>query len=126
MIHRLTRIRNEFGNKDFAKVVFLLAALVGMSLAGYFFLASPWAVIIAVAGLVLGWLLRKAIVERMEILFRIAPKFFLIFGIVLTVGQWLGLSREGQLLIITATTVTLFDIQFWPLSDPSIINIEKE
>jgi len=126
MLHRFSRIRNEFGNKDFAKVVFLFVALVGMSLAGYFFLSSPWAAVIAVAGLVLGWLLRNAIVHRMEVLFRIAPKFLFIYGIVLTVGQWLGLSREGQLLIITATTVTLFDIQFWPLSDHSIINIEKE
>jgi hypothetical protein len=126
MIHRLTRIRNEFGNKDFAKVVFLLAALVGMSLAGYFFLASPWAAVIAVGGLVVGWMLRKTIVDRMEILFRIAPKFLFVYGIVLTIGQWLGLSREGQLLAITATTVALFDIQFWPLSDPSSISIEKE
>ncbi len=126
MLHRFTRIRHEFGNKDFAKVVFLLVATVAMSLAGYFLLESPWIPVIAVAGLLLGWLLREKIVDNMETLFRLAPKFFFIYGIALTAGQLLGLSREAQLLIMTATTVALFDIQFWPLSDPSIINIEKD
>jgi hypothetical protein len=125
MLHRFSRIRNEFGNKDLAKVVFLLAVLAAMSLAGYFLMESPWSAVVAVGGLVLGWLLRGTIVDHMETLFRVAPKFFLVYGIVLGVGQLLGLSREGQLIMMCANTVVLFNIQFWPLSDPSIINIEK-
>ena len=126
MLHRFTRIRHEFGNKDFAKVVFLLVATVAMSLAGYFLLESLWIPVIAVSGLLLGWLLREKIVDNMEKLFWLTPKFLFIYGIALTAGQFFGLSREAQLLIITATTVAIFNIQFWPLSDPSIINIEKQ
>lgn len=126
MLQRFARIRHEFGNKDLAKVVFLLVALVAMSVAGYFLLGSPWAALIAVAGLVLGWLLRQKIVDNMETLFSLTPKFLFIYGIALIAGQFLGLSHEAQLLIINATTVAIFDIQFWPLSDPTIVNIEKD
>ena len=37
----------------------------------------------------------------------------------------LGMSRETQLMIITLTTVAVFNIQFWWLSDPRVINVKK-
>lgn len=125
MLYRFTRVRHEFGNKDFAKVVFLLVSLVAMAVIGYFAFDSLLTVAVAAVGLILGWFLRTKIVDHMETLFRLAPKFLFIYGIALTAGQLLGLSREAQLLIITATTAALFNIQFWTLSDPAIINIER-
>jgi len=126
MLHRFARIRHEFGTKDFAKVLLKFVGLVVMSLAGFVFLHSTWTALVAGAGLAAGWLFRKTIFDNMEALFSLAPKFLFIYGIVLTAGQLLSLGREPQLIIIAAATVILFNIQFWPLSDPSIINIEKQ
>ena len=47
------------------------------------------------------------------------------YGLVLTFGERFGLDREAQLLFITVTTVVLFNIQFWSLSDPSVENPER-
>ena len=127
IFHRFTRIHREFGTKVFAKTVFLLVALVGMSLLGAIGLKSPWAAAVAAIGLFLGWFLRRSIVEWAESLFWAVPAGLFVYGMVLLVGERvMGISRDLQLLIITATTVFLFDLQFWSLSDPSYINIERE
>ena len=126
MLYRFTRIRNEFGNLVLGRVVFLLVGLVGLSAFGLIAFKGPWAAIIAVIGLVAGWLLRSLIVEWAESLFWAMPAALFVYGVVLFLGERvLDISREAQLLIITATTVLLFDVQFWSLSDPAIVNTER-
>ena len=127
IFQRFTRIHREFGTKVFAKTIFLLIALVGMSLLGMIGLRSPWAAVVAAFGLALGWVLRQTIVECAESLFWAVPAGLFIYGVVLLVGERVkGISRDWQLIIITATTVFLFDLQFWSLSDPSYENSESE
>lgn len=127
MIDRFSRIRIEFGNKAFAKLVLLLAGLAAMSAMGFIFFSSPWPLIVSVAGLLLAWLCKNVIIDHAEELYWAVPGGLLVYGLVLFVGdRLLGLSREIQLVIITATTVFMFGIQFWPLSDPSFVNPEND
>jgi hypothetical protein len=127
MISRLSRIKNEFGMKMLLRVVLLLVGLVGMSLIGWFALGSLWPAGISIVGLLIGWLLRRAIVDHGESLTWALPVSMAIYGIVLFIGErLLGIPRDLQLLIITLTTVAVFNIQFWWLSDPLVINVKND
>ena len=127
MISRFTRINNEFGTKVLLRIVLLLVGLVGMSLLGWFALGNLWPVGISIVGLLAGWLLRRVILEYGESLTWALPVSLTVYGIVLTIGErLLGLSREAQLFIITITTVIVFNIQFWWLSDPQVINVKRK
>ena len=127
MISRLTRIKDEFGTKMLLRILLLLVGLVGVSLLGWLALDTLWPVGISIAGLLVGWLLRSAIVERGESLTWALPVSLTIYGVVLFIGEkLLGISRELQLLIITLVTVAVFNIQFWWLSDPQVINVKNE
>ena len=123
---RLTRIHNEFGKGVLARTILLIVGLIGMSVLGLVVLASPWPAIISVMGLLIGWLLRRQIVAVFEWTSWALPTALFVYGILLFIGDRLGLSREGQLLIITLTTVAVFDIQFWSLSDPSIVKVDDD
>jgi hypothetical protein len=121
MLNRLSRIHSKFGLKGSARTRLLLVGFVGLSLFGFFGFNSLWPTGITVIGLVVGWLLRRQIVEAAELLFWAMPVALFIYGVLLFVGERMGLSREMQLIIITLTTVVAFDTQFWALSDPSIV-----
>jgi low affinity Fe/Cu permease len=92
-----------------------------MPIIGLIALSSPWSAWVVAVGLAIGWVLRRKIVDWFEIISWALPAALSIYGIVLTIGGILGLSHEGQLLIITATTVIVFELQFWCFSDPSIV-----
>ena len=127
MINRFARIRQEFGTLAFAKTIFLLVALLGFSLVGFYGFESPWLAIISAVGLILGWLLKRVIVDHAEIIVWATPGALFIYGVVLFLGEKvMGLSTESQFVIITITTVLLFDAQFWSLSDPDIVNPERD
>lgn len=120
------RIKNEFGTKMLLRIVLLLVGLIGMSLLGWFALGSLRPVGISLAGLLVGWLLRRLILEYGESLTWALPVGLTVFGIVAFIGEKvLGMSREAQLMVITLTTVAVFNIQFWWLSDPRVINVKK-
>jgi hypothetical protein len=126
MISRFMRIKNEFGTKMLLRIVLLLVGLIGMSLLGWFALGSLRPVGISLAGLLVGWLLRRLILEHGESLTWALPVGLTVFGIVAFIGEKvLGMSREAQLMVITLTTVAVFNIQFWWLSDPRVINVKK-
>ena len=126
MISRFMRIKNEFGTKMLLRIVLLLVGLIGMSLLGWFALGSLRPVGISLAGLLVGWLLRRLILEYGESLTWALPVGLTVFGIVAFIGEKvLGMSREAQLMVITLTTVAVFNIQFWWLSDPRVINVKK-
>lgn len=125
MINRFRRIYGEFGGIVLARTLLLLAGVIGMAIFGILVIKSPWMLVVAVIGLGGGWLLRRTIVEYFEILSWALPAALFVYGIVLFVGdRILGLSGEMQLLIITITTVLVFDIQFWSFSDTSIVKTD--
>ena len=127
MLSRFARIRDEFGTTAFAKTIFLLIGLVFLSLFGIFGFESLWPAIISAVGLVLGWFLRGVIVDHAEWIVWAIPGALIVYSVVLFLGDTLlGISRELQLVIITVTTVLLFDAQFWSLSDPDIVNPERD
>lgn len=110
----------------FVRTLVMLILLPFMVALGWFGLETIWPAVIAVLGIVLGWLLRKQIVDNFEYLSWAMPATLFIYGVVLFVGEkFFGLSRVAQVIIITTTTVIVFGIQFWSLSDPEIINTEK-
>jgi len=126
MVQRFRRIKDEFGTMMFVRTLLMLVGLPFMAVLGWFGIETIWPTVIAVLGLVLGWLFRKQIVDNFENLSWAMPATLFIYGIVLFVGERiLGLSREAQIIIITTTTVIVFNIQFWALSDPEIVNTEN-
>ena len=126
MIDRFHRIHRMFGFGASSRVVLLLAGLAAMSFFGVLGFASWWPAVIATAGLVAGFLLRRQIVAAFEWTSWALPTALFIYGALLFVGEQVGLAREGQLLLITLTTAAVFDLQFWSLSDPSIVKVEDD
>ncbi|HEX5709347.1 MAG TPA: hypothetical protein VFX96_18745 [Pyrinomonadaceae bacterium] len=108
-----------------ARMCLLLIGLLAMALIDYFEFSSLRAAVIAAAGLVLGFWLRRPIAERVEHYRRVVPAGLFLYSAVVFLGDSLGLAHSTKLAIITATTVVIFDLQFWSLSDPSVVNTER-
>jgi uncharacterized membrane-anchored protein len=125
LLDRFRRIRSEFGTNAFVRISVLLIALVGMAVLGGFAFSSPWPAVVGVVGLALGLLLRRPIVRGVKYYSSAVPIGLIAYAIVLIVGDQLGLTPQIKLIIITATTVVIFDLWFWSLSDPSIVNTER-
>jgi hypothetical protein len=125
MLNRFCRIHREFGTSAVVRLSVLLIGLLGMALLGLIAFASAWATLVAAIGLALGVLLRQEIARGAKYYSRAIPASLFVYGIVLFLGERLGLDPEARLLIITATTVVVFDLQFWSLSDPSVVNTER-
>lgn len=125
MIRRLTRIKSEFGTYAFFRVLLMLVGLPGMAALGWFALGTLIPLLIATVGLIAGYVLRKVMVDNFETLTWALPAALFAYGIVGFLGERLGLSRAGQLAIITAVTVIAFNVMFWCLSDPDFVNSES-
>lgn len=97
-----------------------------MSIGGLIFLSSLVPVAITVSGLLAGYALRKHIAARFGIIPATVKICLLIYGIVLFLSHRLELDHVTQLSIITATTVFIFDLQFWSRSDPDVIAIPED
>jgi hypothetical protein len=125
-MNRFRRIHNEFGTWALFRTCVLLVGLVGMTLFDFFAFSSIRAGLIAGVGLVLGFILRRKIPDGVEYYTRVFPVVLFIYPIVLFLGDRLGLDDSVKLAIITLTTVVMFDLQFWSLSDTSVINTERD
>ena len=125
-MNRFRRIQKEFGSKVLIRTSLLLIALFGMALFDYFGFSSIRASLIAAIGLVLGFLFRREIAKGVEYLPRIISVGLFIYPIILLLGDQLGIEKGVKLAIITATTVVIFDLQFWSLSDSSVVNAERD
>lgn len=126
MISRFTKIHRKFGLGASVRMALLVVGLVGTSILGFTLLETWWPTAIAVGGVILGFLLRRQIVDIFEWTAWALPTALFVYGILVFIGERLGLSREAQLILITLTTVITFDLQFWSLSDPSIIKLEDD
>jgi len=124
MLKRFQRIRAEFGTMVLLRIILLLVGLVGMTILGLFFSSSILAGIIAAVGLVLGFLLRRQIADGAEYYPRAISAGLFVYPIILFLGDRLGIENNIKLAIITLTTVIIFDLQFWSLSDSSVLNSE--
>lgn len=124
-MNRFRRIKNEFGARALIRTSVLLVGLLGMTLFDYFAFSSLRAGLIATVGLVLGFLVRREIARRVEYLPRIISVGLFVYPIILLLGDQLGFANGVKLAIITATTVIIFDLQFWSLSDSSVVNAER-
>ena len=124
-MNRFRRIHTEFGATALLRTTLLLAGLLGMALFDYFAFSSVRAGIIAVVGLALGFLFRRKIAEGVEFYNRAFSVGLFVYSITLLLGDLLGLENGVKLAVIAATTVIIFDLQFWSLSDPSVMNAER-
>lgn len=104
------------------RTLVLLIGLCVLPVFDYLGFSSMRAGLIAIIGLALGWLLRHVIADGVEYYHGVLRVGLIVYSIVLLVGGFLGLSGSAQLVVITATTVIIFDLQFWSLSDPSVVN----
>ena len=124
-MNRFRRIQNEFGAKALVRTSLLLVGLFGMGLFDYFALSSIRAGLIAIVGLALGFLFRRKIAKRVEHYPRAISAGLFVYSITLLLGDLIGLGNGAKLAVITATTVIIFDLQFWSLSDSSVMNAER-
>lgn len=123
-MRRFRRIQTEFGTGALVRTLVLLIGLCVLPVFDYLGFSSMRAGLIAIIGLALGWLLRHVIADGVEYYHGVLRIGLIVYSIVLLVGGFLGLSGSAQLVVITATTVIIFDLQFWSLSDPSVVNSE--
>ena len=124
-MNRFRRIQSEFGVIALIRTSALLIGLLGMAVLDFFAFSSIRAGLIAIVGLVLGFLFRRKIAEGVEHYTRALSAGLFTYSIILLLGDLLGLDRGAKLAIITATTAVLFDLQFWSLSDRSVVNAER-
>lgn len=125
MINRFKRIKAEFGGWVFFRVLLLFLGLLGLFLLNIFILRSFLIFIIIAVGLLAGVLLKNKIADGAEFYPKIITVGLFIYGLVAFLGDRFGFDKQTKLAIIAATTVIIFDLQFWSLSDPSIINQEN-
>ncbi len=125
MIQRLQQIKIKFGKIVLIRILVLLVGLLLMSVLGLFWLSSFSSVTIAVSGYLLGFLLRNKIADRAEHYGQIISTGLFIYGIILFLGDRFGIENYLKLAIITTVTVIIFNLQFWSLSDPTVINLEN-
>ena len=124
-MNRFRRIYDEFGVGALVRTLILLIGLFALILFDYLGFSSIRAGVIAILGLAVGWLLRQVIAEGVEYYHGILRVGLIAYSIILFVGGLLGLNVSAQLAVITATTVIIFDLQFWSLSDPSVVNSDN-
>jgi hypothetical protein len=125
-MNRFLRLQKEFGTKALIRAAILLLGLLGMTLFDYFAFSSVKASLIVVIGLALGFLFRRKIAVGVEYYPRVMSVGLFVYSIVLFLGEQLGLEKSTRLAIITATTVVIFDLQFWSLSDSSVVNAGRD
>ena len=125
LLDRFQRIRSEFGMSALVRTLVLLIGLAGMGLLGLLAFSTAAAALLASVGLALGLLLRGVIARGVDYYPRVITAGLFVYGIVLSLGELIDLNREIQLLFIAATTVVMFNLQFWSLSDPSVENAER-
>ena len=92
-----------------------------MALLDYFAFSSIRAGLITIVGLALGFLLRRLIVKGVEYYRRGIYIGLFVYSVTLLLGDLIGLENSIKLAVITATTVVIFDLQFWSLSDTSVV-----
>lgn len=124
-MNRFWRIQKEFGTVALLRTLVLLVGLAGMAIFDYVGLASKRAALIAVVGLSAGSMFREKIAQGAEHYPRIITVGLFVYPIILFLGDQLGLDDSTKLALITLTTVVIFDLQFWSLSDSSIVNVER-
>jgi hypothetical protein len=123
---RFRRIHSEFGTIVLLRTSLLLIGLLGMALFDYFAFSSIRAGLIATGGLALGFMFRRLIVDRVQYYRRAISIGLFVYPLTLFLGDRVGLNNSAKLALITATTVVIFDLQFWSLSDTSVVNTERE
>jgi hypothetical protein len=123
MINRFQRIQREFGTLLFLRIASLPFGLIGMTLVGYFAFSSILAGMITLVGLILGFLLRSQIADNVDHYSRVIPIGLFIFGAVGFLGDRFGVENNIKLAIITVTTVIIFNLHFWSLSDEAVVNV---
>jgi hypothetical protein len=124
-MNRFRRIRREFGASMLIRMLVLLFGLLAMTLFDYFAFDSYASGAITAFGLALGFLLRQRIPEGVEHYPLIVKVGLFTYSIILFLGERFGLGKSARLAIITVVTVAIFDLQFWSLSSPSVINEER-
>ncbi len=120
MVARFGRIYRVFGVSELIRTLILLVGLILMAVLGVAMHSSITAAEIAVGGLAIGWVLRNQIAQGAEYCAAMIRVGLVTYAIVLAAGSSLGLAPNLKLLIITATTVIIFNLRFWSLSDPGV------
>ncbi len=125
MIKRFQRIKKEFGFFVFLRILVLVIGLLGMVILDFFAFSSLVVLLIALIGLIVGFFVKNQIPKGFEYYPKIVSGGLFVYGIVLFLGDRFGIENSWKLVIISITTVVIFNLQFWSLSDESVVNIEN-
>jgi hypothetical protein len=104
----------------------MIVGLVGMSLLDFFAFSSYRAGLIVFSGTLLSFLFRGKIPEGIEYYQKFRSASLFVYALILGLSKPLGFSYSVQVAIIAVTTVIIFNLQFWSLSDSSIVNTEPK
>ena len=126
MLARCKRIQQQFGTEVLLRVLFLLAGLVAMAIGGWHFLSSLIPTAIAAIGLFAGFALREYVVRNAESVPQLVKACLYNYALILLAAKLLDLGYLTQLSVITATTVLVFNLQFWSRSDPRVISLPDD
>lgn len=126
LLSRFRRIQDEFGTKAVLMISFLMISLLGMDVVGWVVFASPLAALIGAGGFAVGFLFRDRIAQGIEYYHVAVPIGLFVYGLVLFAGDRVGMSLQARWAIITAATAVVFNLQFWSLSDPLVVNTQQD
>lgn len=126
MLKKFMRIKEEFGNVILYKTLLLGIGMLVMSIAAVYFYNRVDILILAAAITIISCLIRRQIVAFAELLPAIFNAGLVSYGIALSLGGILDISNGWTLFIITITTAIMFNMQFWILSDTTIVNLEND
>jgi len=90
-----------------------------MSVMGYVVALSLACTYTAVCGLGLGLMFRRLLVPLRDYYSVILRVGLTIYGLALVLGKYAGMSTNTTLVVITATTAVVFNLNFWCFSEPN-------
>ena len=94
-----------------------------MSAAGIYFYNRVDILVITLAVTGITFLLHNQIANHAASLANIFKFGFIVYGLVLFLGDRLQIPNDWKLFVITLTTALVFNLQFWALSDPDVYKI---
>ncbi|MES2626436.1 MAG: hypothetical protein V4628_14215 [Pseudomonadota bacterium] len=126
MLKRFTKIKNEFGNIVLSRILLVGIGMIVMSVAAVYFYQRHDMPLITIAITLIAFIYRVHIsnyIGNLAGVFRIG---FIVYGVILFLGDRLGIANDWKLFIITITTALVFNLQFWGLSDPDVYKITND
>ena len=120
MFYRMALIRSATGNGPFIRTLIFLFASMGLPIAEWFIFGACYGGPVVIVLTILGWMLRS-IIRRLGDYFQVVMMIVLVaYGGLLLMFKTQGYSNHAQLVLITAATAIVFNLNYWYISETVI------